>query len=156
MVYRQRGRTVGKVYLINNEEEPTPYLIRCPRLKVRWKPATSTVSARVPRGCMQASKTPGAEPFEFHTFTRFGGVKHSKSDEMPARTLDYRALDRSTRCGRRGIAAFELSETFVALGLRYDDVLLLSGHRKLAQTDIDLTSRIGKPHRKRDHETDRW
>ena len=36
----------------------------------------------------------------------------------------------------------ELPEKFAALGLTYDDVLLLPGHSDLAPSDIDLTSRL--------------
>ncbi|MEP9361936.1 IMP dehydrogenase [Nocardioides sp. CN2-186] len=36
----------------------------------------------------------------------------------------------------------ELPEKFAALGLTYDDVLLLPGHSDLAPADIDLTSRL--------------
>lgn len=36
----------------------------------------------------------------------------------------------------------ELPEKFAALGLTYDDVLLLPGHSDLAPSDIDMTSRL--------------
>lgn len=87
-VYREKGKTVGKVYFVDNEEEPTPYLRKCPGLKVTWKSAINRVSVRVPRSCLRASR-PYAAPYEFHTFSRFGGVANSKRDSMPAKTLDY-------------------------------------------------------------------
>ncbi len=87
-VFRENGKTVGKVYYVDNEEEPTPYLRKCPGLRVTWKFARDRVSVRVPRSCLHASR-PYAAPYEFHTFSRFGGVASSKRDSMPAKTLDY-------------------------------------------------------------------
>ena len=87
-VYRENGRTVGKVYYVDNEEETTPYLRTCTGLKVTWKPGTAKVRIVVPRGCMEAS-LPGYGPYEFHVFSRFGGASASVGDTMPAKTLDY-------------------------------------------------------------------
>ena len=87
-VYRENGKTVGKVYFVDNEEEPTPYLRKCPGLKVKWKPGKAQVRVVLPRACMQAS-TPGSNPYEFHVFSRFGGVAGSARDAMPVKTLDY-------------------------------------------------------------------
>jgi hypothetical protein len=86
-VFRENGRTVGRVYDINNEEAPTPYLVKCPGLKVTWKPAQAKVRVVVPRGCMQAS-LPGYGPYEFHVFSRFGGRSGGPGDSMRAKTLD--------------------------------------------------------------------
>ena len=87
-VFRENGRTVGRVYFVDNEEETTPYLRRCPGLKVTWKPAKGKVRVVVPGGCMQAS-LPGYGPYEFHVFSRFGGQQHSPGDTMRVRKLDY-------------------------------------------------------------------
>ena len=54
-VFRENGKTVGRVYIVNNEEAPTPYLIKCRKLKVTWKPSKAKVRIVVPRSCMQAS-----------------------------------------------------------------------------------------------------
>ena len=86
-VYRENGKTFGKVYYVDNEEEPTPHLQKCPGLRVSWKFALNRVSVRVPRKCLQASR-PYAAPYEFHIFSRFGGDPNSKRDSMPAKTLD--------------------------------------------------------------------
>src|SRR4051794_34785611 len=32
-VFRENGKTVGKLYFVDNEEEPTPYLRKCQGLK---------------------------------------------------------------------------------------------------------------------------
>jgi hypothetical protein len=88
-VYRENGETVGKVYFVDNEESPTPYVRECPRLKVSWKFAKNRVSVQVPRHCLQASKSSGSAPYEFHTYSRIGGQKHGPRDALPAKTLDY-------------------------------------------------------------------
>jgi len=85
-VFREHGRTVGRVYDVNNEEEPTPYLIKCKGLEVTWKPSEAKVRVVVPRSCMQAS-APGYGPYEFHVFSRFGGGG-SGGDTMKPKTLD--------------------------------------------------------------------
>ena len=87
-VYRENGKTVGKVYFVDNEEETTPYLRKCPGLKVAWKAAKDKVRIVVPRRCLQAS-TPGSNPYEFRVFSRFGGDPGSARDAMPVKTLDY-------------------------------------------------------------------
>ena len=86
-VFRENGKTIGRVYDINNEEEPTPYLIKCKGLEVTWKPSKAKVRIVVPRSCMQAS-APGYGPYEFHVFSRFGGQGSSTGDTMKAKTLD--------------------------------------------------------------------
>jgi hypothetical protein len=88
-VYRENGKTFGKVYFVDNEEEPTPYPRSCSGLTVTWKFAKNRVTAVVPRSCLQASRSSGAAPYEFHTFSRFGGTSGSKHDSMPKKTLDY-------------------------------------------------------------------
>ncbi len=85
---REHGRTVGKVYFVDNEEETRPYLRRCPRLRVTWSFASDIVTVRAPFGCLQAST--GAPPYEFHVFSRLGGVTNSPGDFLKARTLDFR------------------------------------------------------------------
>jgi hypothetical protein len=85
-VFRENGHTVGRVYFVDNEEEPTPFLRSCPGLKVTWKVDNGKVRVVVPRSCMQAS-TPGSDPFEFHTFSRFGGQKNGPGDTMPVKKL---------------------------------------------------------------------
>jgi len=87
-VYREHGKTVGKVYFVDNEEETKPYLRQCPKLQVTWNAGTDRVRIVVPGHCMQAS-LPGYGPYEFHVFSRFGGVKHSAGDTMPVKKLDY-------------------------------------------------------------------
>jgi hypothetical protein len=86
-VFREHGKTVARVYDINNEEEPTPYLIKCPNLEVTWKPSKAKVRIVVPRHCMQAS-APGYGPYVFRVFSRFGGTGSSAGDTMPGKTLD--------------------------------------------------------------------
>ena len=88
-IYREDGRLVRKLYFVDNEEGPVPHENRCQRLKATWSYASDTVTASVPISCLQASRSGGADPFEFHTFSRFGGVKNSPGDAMPPRTLDY-------------------------------------------------------------------
>jgi hypothetical protein len=87
-VFRENGKTVGRVYFIDNEEQTTPYLRKCPGLKVSWKFATDRVSVQVPRTCMQASSSAGASPYEFHVFSRIGGQKSGPGDALPAKKLD--------------------------------------------------------------------
>jgi hypothetical protein len=86
-VFREHGRTVGKVYFVDNEEETKPYLRKCPGLEVTWSFATDKVTVRAPFSCLQASA--GAPPYEFHVFSRIGGVKSSPGDFLPKKTLDF-------------------------------------------------------------------
>jgi hypothetical protein len=86
-VFRENGRTVGRVYFVDNEEETTPYLLKCPDLQVTWKFDNGKVRVVVPRKCMQASAVGG--PYEFHVFSRFGGQKNGPGDTMPVRKLNY-------------------------------------------------------------------
>jgi hypothetical protein len=88
-IYRENGKLVHKLYFVDNEEGPVPHQNSCKALKASWNTSTDIVTASVPISCLQASRSGGADPFEFHTFSRFGGVPHSRSDAMPARTLDY-------------------------------------------------------------------
>jgi hypothetical protein len=87
-VYREKGRTVGKVYFVDNEEETIAYPRKCPGLEVTWNAAKRKVSAVVPGSCLQASQ-PNAAPYEFRVFSRFGGDPDSARDTMPKVTLDY-------------------------------------------------------------------
>ncbi|HCB04755.1 MAG TPA: hypothetical protein DEQ43_11005 [Nocardioides bacterium] len=86
-VFREGGKTVGRVYFVDNEEETTPYLRKCPGLKITWKPSKAKVRVVVPRGCMQAS-LPGYGPYEFRVFSRFGGSRGGPGDTMRVKTLD--------------------------------------------------------------------
>jgi hypothetical protein len=86
-VFREHGRTVGKVYFVDNEEETKPYLRKCPQLKVTWSFATDKVTVTAPFSCLQASR--GAPPYEFHVFSRIGGAQNSPGDFLHARTLDF-------------------------------------------------------------------
>lgn len=86
-VFRENGKTVGKVYFVDNEEETKPYLQKCPGLKVTWSFASDKVTVKAPFSCLQASS--GAPPYEFHVFSRIGGVKNSPGDSLPAKTLDF-------------------------------------------------------------------
>jgi hypothetical protein len=86
-VYREKGRTIGKVYFVDNEEETRPYLRKCPKLRVTWSFDTNKVTVKAPFSCLQASS--GAPPYEFHVFSRIGGVKAHRGDFLPARTLDF-------------------------------------------------------------------
>jgi hypothetical protein len=86
-VFRENGRTVGRVYFVDNEEDTTPYLLKCPDLKVTWKPENGKVRVVVPRKCMQSSAVGG--PYEFHVFSRFGGQKNGLGDTMPTQKLNY-------------------------------------------------------------------
>jgi len=91
-VYRENGRTVGKVYWIDNSledsNEPVPHPVKCPGLKVSWNFRTDRVTVTWPSKCLVMSK-PYSLPFVFQVFSRLGGAKHSPSDELPARTLDF-------------------------------------------------------------------
>ena len=91
-VYRERGRTVAKVYWIDNSlvdsPDPVPHPVKCPSLKVSWQPARNKVSVTWPVRCRVMSR-PYSRPFEFHVFSRFGGVRNSPTDALPARTLDF-------------------------------------------------------------------
>ena len=91
-VYRENGRTVGKVYWIDNSlvnsNQPVPHAVKCPGLKVSWNTRTDRVSVTWPQACMVMSR-PYALPFVFQAFSRFGGVKNSSTDALPARTLDF-------------------------------------------------------------------
>jgi hypothetical protein len=86
-VFRERGKTIGKVYFVDNEEETKPYLRKCAKLKVTWSFSTNRVTVKAPFSCLQASA--GAPPYEFHVFSRIGGVKNSPGDFLRARTLDF-------------------------------------------------------------------
>ena len=56
---------------------------RDPRLPV----LADKVTVKVPRKCFQAS-TKSAAPYEFHTFSRFGGQKNGPHDALKKKTLD--------------------------------------------------------------------
>jgi hypothetical protein len=88
-IYRENGKLVHKLYYVDNEEETTPYLNGCKKLKTTWSFAADVVTASVPISCLLASRSGGANPFEFHTFSRFGGQKSGPRDAMPAKKLDY-------------------------------------------------------------------
>jgi hypothetical protein len=87
-IRRVDGRTVAKVYFVDNDledsDKPVPTRTPCPGLEVTWRPRADTVSAVVPASCLRASR-PDSRPFEMHTFTRLG----DKRDTVRAVTLDY-------------------------------------------------------------------
>ena len=91
-VFKENGKVVGKVYFIDNSLEdsnkPVPHLVACKDLQVRWHTASNSVSVVWPASCRQASR-PSTLPFEFHVFSRFGGVRNSAHDSLPARTLGF-------------------------------------------------------------------
>ena len=91
-VFKENGKVVGKVYFVDNSLEdsnqPVPHLVKCRDLQVRWHEASSSVSVVWPQSCRQASR-PSTLPFEFHVFSRFGGVRNSPHDSLPARTLGF-------------------------------------------------------------------
>lgn len=91
-VYRENGRTVGKVYWIDNSLEdsnqPVPHLVRCPGLRVSWDAGADRVSVTWPSGCMRMSR-PYSLPFVMQAFSRTGGVGNPRTDALPARTLDF-------------------------------------------------------------------
>ncbi len=87
-VFRENGKTVGRVYFVDNEEETTPYLRKCPDLLVSWRKGQAKVRVVIPRRCLQAS-LPGYGPYEFRVFSRFGGAPGSAGDAMPVKKLDY-------------------------------------------------------------------
>jgi hypothetical protein len=91
-VFKENGKVVGKVYFIDNSLEdsnkPVPHLVPCKNLQVRWHAASNSVSVVWPASCRQASR-PSTLPFEFHVFSRFGGVRNSPHDSLPARTLGF-------------------------------------------------------------------
>ena len=91
-VYRENGRTVAKVYWIDNSledsDEPVPHLVKCPNLKASWNSGTDRVSVTWPSGCMVMSK-PFGLPFVLQAFSRFGGVHNSRTDALPPKTLDF-------------------------------------------------------------------
>ena len=86
-VFREHGKTVGKVYFVDNEEETRPYLRKCAKLKGQVELPSDNVTVKAPFSCLQASA--GAPPYEFHVFSRIGGIKNSPGDFLKARTLDY-------------------------------------------------------------------
>src|SRR4051812_44228843 len=92
VVFKENGKVVGRVYFVDNSLEdsnqPVPHLVRCPDLQVRWHEASSSVSVVWPQSCRQASR-PSTLPFEFHVFSRLGGVRNSPHDSLPARTLGF-------------------------------------------------------------------
>ncbi|HET6937521.1 MAG TPA: hypothetical protein VFI19_02900 [Nocardioides sp.] len=91
-VFKEHGKVVGRVYFVDNSledsNEPVPHLVKCRNLQVRWHEASNSVSVVWPQSCRQASR-PSALPFEFHVFSRFGGVRNSPHDSLPARTLGF-------------------------------------------------------------------
>src|SRR4051812_43550602 len=91
-VFEENGKVVGKVYFVDNSLEDSPHPVahpvKCPGLRLNWSPRSNTVSAVWPQSCRQASR-PSTLPFEFHVFSRFGGVRNSPGDSLPARTLDF-------------------------------------------------------------------
>lgn len=87
-VYREGGRTVGRVYFVDNEEETTAYLRRCTAVRITWDEQRDEVSATWPRRCMQSSQ-PGYGPYEFHVFSRVAGVADPPRDTMPVKKLRY-------------------------------------------------------------------
>jgi hypothetical protein len=91
-VFKDHGKVVGKVYFIDNSledsDKPVPHLVKCKNLQVRWHAANNSVSVVWPASCRQASR-PSTLPFEFHVFSRFGGVRNSPHDALPARTLGF-------------------------------------------------------------------
>lgn len=91
-VYRENGRTVAKVYWIDNSledsNEPVPHRVKCKNLKVSWNTGTDRVSVTWPSGCMKMSR-PYSLPFVMQAFSRFGGVPDSRTDALPAKTLDF-------------------------------------------------------------------
>ena len=91
-VFKEHGKVVGRVYFIDNSledsDQPVPHLVRCPGLQVRWHDASNSVSVVWPQACRQASRA-STLPFQVHVFTRFGGVRNSPHDALPARTLDF-------------------------------------------------------------------
>jgi len=91
-VFKEHGKVVARNYFVDNSledsDQPVPHLLRWKGLKVDWNTRTDTVSVTWPQSCRQAS-TSSARPFEFHVFSRIGGVKNSPGDFLHARTLDY-------------------------------------------------------------------
>ena len=91
-VFKEHGKVVGRNYFVDNSLEdsnqPVPHLKPCKNLKIRWNTKADTVRVTWPQSCRQAS-TKGTLPFEFHVFSRIGGVSGSPGDSLPARTLDF-------------------------------------------------------------------
>jgi len=91
-VFKEDGKVVGKVYFVDNSledsDKPVPHPVMCRNLKVHWDAASNTVSVVWPSFCRQASR-PSTLPFEFHVFSRLGGLRNSPHDSLPARTLDF-------------------------------------------------------------------
>jgi hypothetical protein len=91
-VFKEHGKVVGRVYFVDNSledsDQPVPHLVKCPGLKVHWHSASNSVSVVWPQSCRQASR-PSTLPFEFHVFSRFGGVRNSPRDALPPATLDF-------------------------------------------------------------------
>jgi hypothetical protein len=91
-VFKENGKVVGRAYFVDNSledsDEPVPHLVKCRNLEVRWHAANNSVSVVWPASCRQASR-PSTLPFEFHVFARFGGVRNSPHDSLPARTLGF-------------------------------------------------------------------
>ena len=66
---------------------PSPTCASARKLKVTWKLRADKVTVKAPFSLLQASA--GAPPYEFHVFSRIGGVKNSPGDFLHARTLDF-------------------------------------------------------------------
>ena len=79
-VYRENGKTVGKVYFIDTEEEVTPYLRTCKGLKLSWSFSADTVTAFVPMSCLQSTQSASPGEHGFEVYSRIGGMKNSPGD----------------------------------------------------------------------------
>lgn len=90
-VYRENGKTVAKMYLIDTGEEypvPTPVPRACPDLSVTWAPGRAEVTVIVPWRCFQAASS-AYPPFELQAYARLGGQPNGVRDALPAKDMQF-------------------------------------------------------------------
>lgn len=90
-VYRENGKTVAKMYLIDTGEEypvPTPVPRACPDLSVTWAPGRAEVTVIVPWRCFQAASS-AYPPFELQAYARLGGQPNGVRDALPAKNMQF-------------------------------------------------------------------
>ena len=89
-VFRENGKTKAQLYAVYNDEDGVePQARKCKAMKVTWSFTTDIVTAELPFACLVLSQSASPGAYEFHTFSKIGGVKNSSGDFLKARTLDF-------------------------------------------------------------------